>query len=185
MTLAFYVLTKSGVLLYSQQVTLTNYILNQPNPLLIAGFFSAIEMFAKEFANDSIDSIEMGAYSLHFSSDKETKCIFCLGYPKKYEESKFKYLLNTLKLFFIYYFKKYLLKNTSNLSPFKKFDPVFNLILEAFEINSEIIKIEHFICGYLGDLRDFQSKKGFICPKCRKRLSEDGVDYRLKLDKEV
>ncbi|MHA1359875.1 MAG: hypothetical protein ACTSRC_17300 [Candidatus Helarchaeota archaeon] len=181
MAIAFYVLTSSGILLYSQQVVFEEPSLARPNPLLVAGFFSAIELFAKEYANQSIDIIEMGDYKLRFSSSDDYNCIFCLVHRKKSDEEKFKYLLNVLKSLFIFEFASYLQKKSRNISPYKKFDPLFERIFHAFDINKSAnqIKIEHFTCGYLGEFRDFQHKSGFQCPNCHNLLCQQGVDYQI------
>ncbi len=180
MLLSFYVLKKSGILLYSQQVIMNESLENQPHSLLVAGFFSAIELFAQEFVKRNLDMIEMGEYKLNFSSQNSMDCIFCLVFQKNEEEPKYKYLLNTLKALFINKFKKEIEGNPLNVSPFKKFDPILAMILEAFEIKNETIKLEHFLCGFSGELRDFQSKTGLTCPNCKSALTQLGIDYRIK-----
>jgi len=37
--------------------------------------------------------------------------------------------------------------------------------------------IEHFECGYVGREEDFRTEKGYVCPKCGKKLKQIGVDY--------
>jgi len=38
--------------------------------------------------------------------------------------------------------------------------------------------IEHYVCGYVGLEREFETEKGYICPKCKKELKLIGTDYR-------
>jgi len=37
--------------------------------------------------------------------------------------------------------------------------------------------IEHLECGYVGQEEEFKTEKGYICPKCGKKLKQIGVDY--------
>jgi hypothetical protein len=182
LSLSFYALNKAGILLYSQQVLIKDSLTNQPNPHLMAGFFSAIENFSKEVVNSNVDIIEMGEYKVRFSFEDANDCIFCLIYNKVTEDNKFHHLINVLKALFLHSFKKQIEKKSANVTIFKKFDPILELILEAFGIKNESLQIEHFLCGFFGELRDFQSDKDLICPKCKKKLAEDGIDYRIKID---
>jgi len=181
-SLSFYALNKAGILLYSQQVLIKDCLTNQPNPHLMAGFFSAIENFAKEMVNSNIDIIEMGEYTVRFSFEDTNDCIFCLIYNKVTGDNKYQHLINVLKALFLHKFKNHIEKKSANVTIFKQFDQILELILEAFGIKNESLKIEHFLCGFLGELRDFQSNKDLICPKCKKRLAEDGIDYRIQID---
>jgi hypothetical protein len=90
--------------------------------------------------------------------------------------------LNVLKSLFIFEFEPHLENHSGNLSPYKKFDKLFELILPSFEIKRTAIKvqIEHFICGYLGEFRDFQNKSGLRCPNCKGILTRQGIDYQIK-----
>jgi hypothetical protein len=76
------------------------------------------------------------------------------------------------------------MKNSGNLSPYAKFDQIFELMLQAFGIEKVylVLKIEHYTCGYLGELRNFQNKAGFQCPKCKRILTQEGVDFQIKTD---
>lgn len=179
MPLSFYVLNRGGILLYSQQVLIEDCTEKQLNPLLIAGFLSAIEQFAKEFVKQKLDVIEMGEYKLLFAYEPEFEFVFCLIYQKNSEEQKFRYLLNVLKALFLKQFKNQFNKKSHNISIYKKFDPCIELILKAFDIYNIIIRIEHFFCGYIGDLRDFQAKDELICPHCQMALQDKGIDYRI------
>ncbi len=179
MTLSFYALDKGGILLYSQQVLMQNAGDKQLNPLLVAGFLSAIEQFVKELVKQHLDVIEMGDYKLIFSYEHDLDCIFCLVYQKNPDEQKYKYLLNVLKALFINQFIPYINKKNHNMTIYKKFDPVIELILEAFDVKSQLIRVEHFLCGFLGYLRDFQAKNDFLCPNCKKPLMEREIDYRI------
>lgn len=179
MTLSFYALDKGGILLYSQQVLMQEACDKQLNPILVAGFLSAIEHFVEELMKQNLDAIEMGDYKLIFSDDHELDCIFCLVYQKNSDEQKYKYLLSVLKALFINQFKSHINKKGHNLSIYKKFDPVIELILDAFDVQSQLIRVEHFLCGFLGYLRDFQTKNDFLCPNCKKTLVEREIDYRI------
>jgi hypothetical protein len=179
MPLSFYVLNRGGILLYSQQVLSQDHLEQQLNPLLIAGFLSAIEQFAKEFVKQKLDIIEMGDYKLLFAYESDLEFVFSLVYQKEGDDQKYKYLLNVLKALFLQQFKIQFNKKSHNVSIYKKFDPYLELILNAFGINNVIIRVEHFFCGYLGDLRDFQSKNELICPYCQKTLQDKGIDYRV------
>jgi len=179
MPLSFYVLNRSGILLYSQQVLIQDPTTQELNPLLIAGFLSAVEEFAKEYVKQNLNTIEMGEYKLIFTYEPDFQFIFCLAYQKHDEDQKYKYLLNVLKAIFVHNFKDHFKKRSHNMSIYKKFDPFLTLILNAFDINNEIIKVEHFLCGFLGNLRDFQTKNELVCPNCNKSLQDNGVDYRI------
>ncbi|MHA1266489.1 MAG: hypothetical protein ACTSRS_14740 [Candidatus Helarchaeota archaeon] len=182
MTITFYVLKKTGTLLYSYHNIIGNSLTLKPSPLLVAGFFSAFEQFAREFVKNHIDTVEMGDIKLRFCFEDTVQCIFCLVYPKTKEDIKYKYLLNVLKQLFVYYFKGKMNEKIVNLAHYKNFNALIKLIFEAFEIKSDVVYIEHFTCGYTGLLQEFQTNDGLICPTCNSPLTSESIDYRLKLD---
>lgn len=116
----FYVITYSGLLIYTQNAHLG------VEASLFAGFISAINSFVNEMGETNINKINMGMSQIIIMKSEEHNVFFVGIANSKVKDKKVEKYLRKLKEKFCKYFGDDMKKFTGNLQPFMNAGKVLN-----------------------------------------------------------
>ena len=175
-----WILTKSGILLYSK-----DYVKLRTEDDLLAGFLSALDSFITETTQQGIKSISMKNKKFNYLISNNYNLIIVINSNISDNNTLIHRLLLKISSKFIELYKKYIINFSGMTVIFNDFDPILEEVVSDSEIFAKCdtckkIILEDLITKEIGEEIFY-----FCCSRCEKEFEYDkhfGDEIRLKLE---
>jgi hypothetical protein len=161
-----WILTKEGVLLFSK-----NHVkLSKPDDLL-AGFFTAVDIFIREITNEEIKNIIMKDHKFNYIIGDDL--IIVISTNKYDNDILIQNLLREVKIIFLEKYSEELKFFSGDTMPFGNFDEDLGELIKDLDVSIKYQTCKKIVVGEFRYKNIANHKIYFCCTSCEKYFSYD------------